>query len=111
MSESRPFTVLNPRQIKKDYPKTYKSIVEWLKKCSLEGNVLTEEMIEAFLYGNPRFLYDYFDDMKLCISIITDGTEWNATVADTQIVNFQKNRKDIEELAFNEAFKEQEAKL
>ena len=96
MSKNRPFTTLEPKKIKADYPKTYKSITEWLKKCATEGNIITEEMVQAFIYGNPRFLYDYFDD--------------NGQTLQPDLVKYN-DRKEAEEALFEEAFKEQEGKL
>ena len=79
--------------MKEKYPKTYKSIINWLSKCSDEGNVITEEIVQAFLYGNPRFLYDYFDDMGY--GIFPKGGEY-------------KSRKQKKRHLFDEAFKHQE---
>ena len=98
MSKNRPFTTLNPKLIKSDYPKTYKSITEWLKKSATEGNVITEEMVNAFIYGNPRFLYDYFDDN----GIVLVPDMYGPPMAD---------RKVQEELIFDKGLKTMEDKL
>jgi len=104
MSKNRPFTTLDPDLIKKMCPKVYKNIINWLSKASTEGNFLTEEMVKAFLYGNPRFLYDYFDDMGIILSIYyyKEREEWecsdNEAISDH---NPRKNRKEAEEVAFN----------
>lgn len=90
--------MLNPKEVKQKYPKTYKSIIDWLSKCSDEGNVITEEMVQAFLYGNPRFLYDYFDDMGYQIRLDDESVEYHG-------------RKSVEEAEFELALKTMEEKL
>jgi hypothetical protein len=108
MSANRPFTTLDPEAIKKASPKVYKNVINWLSKASTEGNFLTEEMVKAFLYGNPRFLYDYFDDMGIVLSTMfnKENTQW--TCIDSQGINIGvigKTRKEAEEDAFNNIIK------
>ena len=111
MSKNRPFTALNPKSVKIDYPKTYKDITEWLTKSATEGNILTEEMIQAFIYGNPRFLYDYFDDRDILINITYTGelfVYWNNIDRNSRTAG---TRKAAEEAAFETALEIQESRL
>ena len=118
MSDKRPFTTINPKKVKSDYPKTYSSIVDWLKKSATEGNLITEQMVEAFIYGNPRFLYDYFDDVDIVCSLdIPEKIECWIPVIKMPGVHLgygqylSHTRKEAEEALFEEAFKIQEDKL
>ena len=62
---------INPIDVKEKFPKAYKNIIAWLSKSSIEGVPMTEEIINAFIYGNPRFLYDYFDDNQAVVSVFS----------------------------------------
>lgn len=108
---NRGFTVMNPDAIKRDYPKSYKAIIEWLKHSSPEGNVVNEQIVQAFIYGNPRFLYDFFDDNDLLISIDAYRTGFEIKINQVRYVDVYKNRKEAEESAFKEVLIDLEEKL
>ena len=72
--------------------------MEWFKKGSEEGNILTEDILYALIYANPRFLYDYFDDQNIVLTL--DEIE----------IAVDGRKKAEEELFFN-ALKEMEESL
>jgi hypothetical protein len=98
MSNKIPFTTIDSKVVKKDCPKVYKSIINWLERTAPEGNLVTEEMIHILLLTNPRFLYDYLDDMGIYI-------------VPSPVDIKEVGRKAVEEQLFYDMLKKQEAKL
>jgi hypothetical protein len=115
MSTLRPFTTLDPIAIEKKYPKSFKLIKDWLTGSSPEGNVLSKEMMQAFIYGNPRFLYDFFDDQKYVITLEYNTKGWYYWLMEPDssenLSQDFSSRKLVEEAAFINTFNIMEDKL
>jgi hypothetical protein len=106
---SRKYPTL-PLQTIKDYPKSFDKLKEWIKVAGISQNDLDiEKIAESIIVHTPRFLYDFFDDHKIHISITavisTVGTSfvWST---DQESSFHSETRIEAEEEAFTEAFKE-----
>jgi len=98
-----------------------KSLPEEFKEHVREQGI-TNETISGIISGNPRLLFDVFDENEIFIQIgITIKEKWNYLVNDLMISNFPnipdvgnpdfKSRKEAEQAAVEEAFKLLEEKL
>lgn len=105
---------LNPEEIIQPMKLSYQALLDWLpvqSESSDEKNLIAHNI----LMYTPRFLYDFFDDQKMYISINyheggpDEGTMlWSINDGPS---NYGGSRIDAEEAAFKEAFKQLEIEL
>lgn len=113
--------MLNNNELKKNYPKAHKHLLEWSKKylraftasiTSDSGNIdipedVADKAIEGIILLQSRTLYDFFDEKEIYISMIYDSKdEWEYTIdvnGDASI-GIGPSRTLAEEAAFLEAF-------
>ena len=75
---------------------------------------ITDETVQGLVSGNPRLLFDVFDENELYITIMKDSAFTKPKFYYNVVLNDGKkydNRKDAEEAAVREAFELLEQKL
>jgi hypothetical protein len=97
-------------QITKDYPKAFDKLKEWIKTIGISQNQEDIERIaESIIVHTPRFLYDFFDDNQMYITInalvSTKGIYFTWSI-DMEDSFFADTRIEAEQEAFTEAFKQ-----
>ncbi len=94
--------------IKKDYPKTYKLLVETMGEDK-------EDMTQLALMHAPRFLYDFFDKQNIIININYSTGEdfWFDIISGTNedYEGVYTTREEAEQQAFMKAFSIKETQL
>lgn len=108
------------KTIKNEFPEAYKKLLQWsqrivteMHKAMLESGQELDEMqvpkvnddiLSALMMWNERSLFDFFDDMKINISIGYTGEQWVWAIKEEESFPAE-TRKEAESKAFLEAFK------
>lgn len=69
-----------------------------------------ERSMEAVLFGNPRILYDFFDENNIFMSVHHNGYNAVFSVNETDGGITYKTRREAEEAGFRRCFEEMEKK-
>ena len=119
--------MLDFKEIKEKYPKSYKLLLNWTKETLLSfqrllmGNLdqsklpviedaTAESALDGFIKVNYRLLYDFFDKNDLHISTIYDGEGLFSYRVGGVTGGSAESRSEIEVDAFNKAFEQLEKK-
>lgn len=107
--------------IKKNYPKSYLLLVEYIKKdlkqVDKESIVLTifpiDKIIDLLFSSTiqKRKLFDFFDETDVFISVLSGEDDWIATINEDEIMVTRDTRIKVEEEIFYEAFSVLEEQL
>lgn len=114
----RNYPSIEPTLIKDPYPKSFKALVDWLPVQNEQDEVNRSMIAHQILTYTPRFLYDFFDDQKLYITVFyhegapdADEGEGFLWKINEDKSHFGGTRIVAEEEAFKEAFKKLEESL
>ena len=115
------------QELLNEYPKTATVIKQWLLEKMLKGlkddklpenfkdmvrkDGITDDKVVGILEGNPRSLFDIFDEHILFISVIAHNQGFIWYINDGESSDVYTARKAADEAAVVEAFKLLEAKL
>ena len=119
--------MINYNEIKDKYPKAFELLIEWGYNLDIEG-VFIDEEFGIIRFGsdehifNDRYLYDFFDENKICIEIFRVWIDWNDLTSflwggnvngynPTPFSEGVGTRQEAETAAFTKAFKLLEGKL
>ncbi len=119
--------MLNFKEIKEKYPKSYKLLVDWTKGTLLSfqrmimgdlkqenlpeiSDEMGEKALEGFIKVNYRLLFDFFDRNDMNISIIYDGEGLFSFRVGGIVGGSAESRTEVEIDAFNKAFEQLENK-
>ena len=108
---------MNWDKIKEKYPKAFDKYSEWLEdptEITEYGFLVYIEMNDKHHIVNRRYLYDFFDEQGIIISIYHDPEDlWQYDINDREVNTAVgiKSRTEAEEKAFEKAFEILENKI
>lgn len=105
---NRKFTHVDPKDLKRKYPKAWLKLREWLVARAEDGGAaLNEDMIDTLVYTHARFLPDFLDDQDIKIAIMPhteDPKLWLYYNSKEKQSSSASNRNEAEERAIDGAF-------
>lgn len=115
----RKITTLNAKEMRSKFPKTVNRIIDWIYDPSMfEGEVISasepekQQLLDFTLQFNARFLFDFFDDMGISISItVSEEGMFIYYLGKNSYSQAATDRNTAEEKAFMLAFEELEKQL
>jgi hypothetical protein len=105
----RNYPSIEPKVIIEPYPKSFQALVNWLPVQNQKDDIDRPMIAHQILSYTPRFLYDFFDDKKIYITIsYHEGAPDEGTFLwkiNNEQIHYGGSRIEAEQDAFKEAFK------